>query len=75
MAEKLFPDHFLKSPNSAQIYINSLKFYTVCFYIMLSYGLLKCIEARPQPTCFLSQSFSLKKGLELVTSLLALFSA
>ena len=35
MVEKLFPDLFLKNQNRAYLWINGLKFYTVCFYCML----------------------------------------
>ena len=36
VVETLFPDPFLKSQNWAYLRINSLKFYTVCFYCMPS---------------------------------------
>ena len=32
--EKLVPDPFIKTQNSAYLWINSLKYYTVCFYCM-----------------------------------------
>ena len=34
--EELFPDPFLKIKTCTYLWINSLKFYTVCFYFMLS---------------------------------------
>ena len=34
VVEKLFPDPFLKNQNGQFLWINSLKFYTVCFYCM-----------------------------------------
>ena len=33
-------------------WVNSLKFYTVCFYCMASWGLSKYIETKLQTTCF-----------------------
>ena len=52
VAEKLFPDLFLKSQNWAYLWINSLKFYTVCSYCMPSWELSKYIEIKLQNTCF-----------------------
>ena len=52
MVEKLVPDPFLKNQNWAYLWINSLKFYRVCFYCMASWGLLKHIEIKLQTTCF-----------------------
>ena len=49
--EKLVPDPFLKYYNWAYLWLNSLKFYTVCFYYMLSWGLSKYIENKLQTTC------------------------
>ena len=34
VAEKLFPESFLKNQNWVYLWIDSLKFYTVCFYCM-----------------------------------------
>ena len=42
---------FLKAQNWAHLLINSLKFYTVCFYCMPSWGLLKYIKTKLQTTC------------------------
>ena len=39
--EKLFPDPYLKNQNWAYLWINSVKFQTVCFYCMLIWGLSK----------------------------------
>ena len=52
VVEKLFLDSFLKSQNWAYLCINSLKFYTVCFYCMLSWRLSEYIETKLQATCF-----------------------
>ena len=52
VVEKLFPDPFLKNQNWAYLWINSLKFYTVCFYCMPSWGLSKYIETKLKATCF-----------------------
>ena len=66
MAEKLFPDSVLKNQNWAYLWINSLKFYTVCFYCMPSRGLSKYIEIELQTTCcYLIWSFFLKKQKEV----------
>ena len=52
------PDPFLKNQNWAYIWINSVKFYTVCFYCKSSWRLSKYIETKLQTTCFyLIQSF------------------
>ena len=34
VAKKLFPESFLKNQNWVYLWIDSLKFYTVCFYCM-----------------------------------------
>ena len=70
MVEKLVPDPFLKNWNWAYLWISSLKFYTICFYCMASWGLSKCIETKLQNACFhLKLSFlkKVKRGLELVS--------
>ena len=41
LVEKLFPDPFLKNQNCAYTWINSLKFCTVLFHCMPSWGLIK----------------------------------
>ena len=66
--EKLFPDPFLKTQNQAYLWINSLKFYTICFHLMQSCGLSKYIETKLQTT------FS-KNKKRPGTSLFASFSA
>ena len=52
VAEKIFPDAFLKRWNCAYLLINTLKFYTVSFYCILSWGSQKYIETKLQTTCF-----------------------
>ena len=63
MVEKLFPDPW------AYLWINTLKFYTVCFYCMPSWGLSKYIETKLQTTYFYLVWWILKKqrALELVS--------
>ena len=39
LVEKLLPDPFLKDQNWAHLWISSLKFHTVCFYLSPSQGL------------------------------------
>ena len=46
------PRHFLKNQNRAYLWINSLKFYIVCFYCMVSRGLSQYTETKLQTTCF-----------------------
>ena len=53
VAEKLFPGPFLKNQNWSYLWmINSLKFYTIYFYYIRSWGLSKYIETKLQTTCF-----------------------
>ena len=70
MLDKLVQDSFLENWNWAYLWTNSLKFYTVCFYCLASWGLSKYIETKLQITCFhLILSFFKRcffKGLELV---------
>ena len=63
VVEKLFSGSFLKNyQNWAYLLINSLKFYTVCFYCMPKWGISKYIEIKLQATCFhLIQIFCNKK--------------
>ena len=49
--DKLVPDHFLKNWNWAYLRINSLTFYTVCFYCMPYWGLSQYIEIKLQTPC------------------------
>ena len=68
--EILFPDTFLKNWDWAYLWINSLKFYTVYFYLNPSWRPSKYIETKLQTTCFyFIKSFSkkTKKGLELIS--------
>ena len=44
VVEKLVPDPFLGNENWAYQWINSLKFLTVCFYCMPSWGLSRYIK-------------------------------
>ena len=69
MAEKLIPEPFPKNQNWAYLWINSLKFNTVGFHCIPSWGISKYIEAKPQVNCFhLIQRFLKKqRGLELVS--------
>ena len=68
MAEKLFLDVFPKYQNRAYIWINSLKFYTVCFYWMKSWWLSKYIESIQQETWFyiIKTSLVLKETIVLL---------
>ena len=45
-------DPFLKNQNWAYLWINSLKFYAVCFYCMPSWRLSKYIESKLQAIRF-----------------------
>ena len=54
MVEKLFPDPFLKNQNWVYLRVNSLQFYTFCFFHMPSWGLLLYTETKFQTTCFYS---------------------
>ena len=42
--------HFFKNQNWAYLCINILKFYIICFYCLLSWGLSKLIETKLQST-------------------------
>ena len=44
VVKKLFPDSYLKSQNWAYLWINIVKFKTVCFYFTLIWGLSKYSE-------------------------------
>ena len=73
MVEKLVPGLFLKNWNCPYHWVNGLKFYTVCFYFMTSWGLSKYIETKLQTTCFhliLSFFKKIRRGLELVPRLI-----
>ena len=59
---KLVPDSFLKNKNWTYLWINSPKFYRVCFYCMESWRLLKYIETKLHSTWFcLTLSFFINK--------------
>ena len=63
------PGPFFKNQNWVYLWINSVKFYTVCFCCMPSWGLSKFIETKLQITCFyliLRLFKKTKRGLELV---------
>ena len=62
VADKLFPDPFIKSQDWAYLWVNSLKFHAVCFYCMPSWGLSNYIETKLQATFFyVIQSFFKKQ--------------
>ena len=68
--EKLVRDSFLENQSSVYLWINSLKFYTVCFYCISSWGLSKYIETKLGTTSFyliLNIFSKIKRGLELVS--------
>ena len=51
---KLFPDPVLKNQKWAYLYINTLKFYIVCFYHMPSWGLQNVLKPSSTPLAFTS---------------------
>ena len=65
--EVLFPDPLLKNQSWPELWINSQKFYTACFYCMPGWGLSKYIKL----SCLLLPHVKLlekiKGGLELVS--------
>ena len=68
--EKLVPDPILKNEHWAFLWINSLNFFTVCFYRVVSWELLKYIDTKLQSNCFhliLSFFKKIKRDLELCT--------
>ena len=70
MMEELFPGPFLKNQNWAHLWINSLKFYTVCFPWMSSWGLSQWCR----PVAFTSYKAFFKNKKRSGTSLPASFS-
>ena len=58
---ELFPDPCLKYKNWAYLWINSVKFLTVCFYCMLIRVLSKYSEIKLRAICFYSRSSFFKK--------------
>ena len=76
VVDKLFPDSFLKSQNWAYLWMNSLTFYTVCFYCMSSWGLsIYVLKLSCGPLTFTSNITFLKNKNRSGTSLPAPFSA
>ena len=68
--EKLVPDPILKNEHWAFLWINSLNIFTVCFYRVVSWELLKYIDTKLQSNWFhliLSFFKKIKRGLELCT--------
>ena len=59
----------VKNLNWAYLGVNGLKFSTVCFYCMPSWGLSKYTETKLQTICFclILGFFKKKKGVELVS--------
>ena len=51
VVEILSPDPFRRNQNWPYLRINSIKFYTACFYCMASWGLSKYMETKLQTTC------------------------
>ena len=68
MVEKLFPDSFLKNQNWEYLWINSLKFYAVCFYCISSWG-LHILKLSCRPPTFTSFKAFLKNKKRSGTSL------
>ena len=50
--EKLVPDPFIKNKNWACLWISSLKFYIVCFFVCPGRGLPNYIKSKVLTTCF-----------------------
>ena len=73
--EKLFPDPFLKNQNWVYLWINILKFYTVCFYFMPTWRLLKYVETKLQTTFFYLIHSLLKNKKRSGTTFSSSFSA
>ena len=68
IVHKLFPDPFLKNQSWEYLWINSLTFYTVFFYYMPSWRLLKYIETMLyKPFTFTSCKAILERDLEKVS--------
>ena len=73
--EKLFADPFLKNQNWVHLWISSLKFYTVCFYMWQVEGYLKILKLSRKPLAFTSYKVFLKYKKRSGTSLTASFTA
>ena len=75
VVEKLFPDSFLRNQIWAYLWINSLKFWAVCFYCMPTWVLSKYIEIKLQTIGFISYKAFLKNKKRSGTRFLASCSA
>ena len=66
---KLVPDPFVLNQNWAYLWINSLKCYTVCFFVCPSGGLPKYITTRMLTACvdFIKLFRKTKSCLELIS--------
>ena len=73
VVENLFPNPFLKNQNWGYLWVNSPKFYAVCFYWMLSLGLSKYTKLSCRPLAFTSYKKPKMYGACLPTSFFALF--
>ena len=77
VTEKLFPDLFQKNQNWAYLWINHLKFCTICFYCMPGWGLSTYIETTCRPFAFTSyRAFLINKkrpGISLSALICAWF--
>ena len=65
VVEKLVQDHFLKNLNWGYLWINSLKFYTVYFSCISSWGLSKYLETKVYVTCKFSTRVEIHPGVEI----------
>ena len=77
VVEKLSPDPLLKNENWAYLLINYLKFYTVCFYHMPSWGYQNMLRLSSKPLAITSYKAFLKNkkrsGIRLPASISAWF--
>ena len=73
--EKLFPDLLPKNQNWTYLWFSSLKFCTICFYCIPSWGLSKYIETSSRPLAFTSYKAFLKVKKKSGTRLSASFPA
>ena len=70
VAEKLFPDPFLKNEKRSCFWINRLKFYTVFFIVCQVEGHRNILKESRRPLDFISYKAFLKKtkrGVELIS--------
>ena len=75
LAEKLFPDPFLKIQNWAYLWINILKFYIFCFYVWQVDDYRNRFKLSCRPLAFTSYKAFLKNKKGSGTRLSASFSA